>query len=104
MQGASKWRIRLNRVNGISDAEWDLLSRLWFWLVTKGTSTHTFGYIRSEFPDQYRGPLVSWIATAMKPDGRGSEPRQTLDGEVIRVNVTAASITIDDGLGGGAVV
>jgi len=102
MRLASETRIRLNRVQGVSDADWALLSQLWFWLVTSGRGrTHTFGYIRSELPPQFQGPLASWIAQAREPDGEGSEPRLTLDGEVVRVNVMANSITIE---GGGVIV
>jgi hypothetical protein len=96
MNGASQRRVKLNRVSGISDGDWALLKPLWFWLVNSRDITHTFGYVQRELPDRLRDPLARWIDLAKGQRGKGSEVRDTLVGQVVRVNVKAESIEILD--------
>jgi transglutaminase-like putative cysteine protease len=84
---AGKRRVNLNRVKGVTDTDWELLQHLWFWQITPGDQTHTFGYKRDELPGQFREPLARWIAHATARGGTGAEERMNSVGPVVRVNI-----------------
>jgi hypothetical protein len=85
--------MKLNRVGGIIDADWALLEKLWFWLITKVQQTHTFCYLTSEMPAEFRVPLERWIFFARGRRGAGAEPWMSPQGEVTRVNVSVDAVS-----------
>ena len=93
IRGAHNSTVKLKRQPNTSNEDWDLLKDLWFFLIQQGTNTHTFGYKKHELPTQYYDPFARWVHASKKNVGRGAETRITPDGDVVRVNVAADTIT-----------
>ena len=90
VSGASDKQVKLEDLPGITRDDWKLLSKLWFWQVTKGENTSTFGYRSDELPEAFLEPLRRWIGFATLKGGKG-ERRQ---GEITCVNVASDTISV----------
>jgi len=93
IRGASRSRVKLKRQPSTSDYDWTLLRELWFYLIEAGTKTQTFGYKKAELLDRYDAPLARWVQAAKTTAGSGAETLATPNGDVVRINVAADTIT-----------
>ena len=90
VSGASGKQVKLKELPGITREDWKVLSKLWFWQVTKGEKTSTFGYKSDQLPEAFLEPLRRWIGFATLKGGQGERKQ----GEITCVNVASDTISV----------